>query len=229
MVINDNNIPDVSIINYGINNLKSVSMAFFKIGKTYKIIEEPKDILSAKSLILPGIGAFRDGMEGLRRRKLIEPIKQKVNDGTPILGICLGMQMLFTESEEFGLYEGLNLIAGRVIPFKHPNEVNIKGYKVPQMGWNELNKPRDELKNTDSVWNCTLLSEIKEKSDVFFVHSFYPVPEAKANILASTIYGNQEFCSVVKKDNVNGTQFHPEKSGNVGLQILKNFCEIYEI
>ena len=226
MVVNSEFNPDISIINYGINNLKSVSMAFIKLGKSVQIIENPEDILSAKCLILPGIGAFGDGMEGLRKRYLIDPIKHKVNEGTPMLGICLGMQMLFTESEEFGIHEGLNLIPGKVIPFKKPSDVKIKGYKVPHMGWNELNKPKNKMNN---IWENTLLSDIKEKSDVFFIHSFYPVPDDENNVLATSIHGNQEFCSVVKKNNVSGTQYHPEKSGKLGLQILKKFCELNEI
>jgi len=221
--------PDVSIINYGINNLKSVSMAFQKIGKSYNIIEKPDEILSATCLILPGIGAFGDGMEGLKKRNLIDPIRQKINEGTPLLGICLGMQMLFTESEEFGLYKGLNLIPGRVISFKSPNEVNIKGYKVPHMGWNELNKPSDIFKKAKSTWQFTLLDGIKEKTDVYFVHSYYPIPDHDEDILATTIYGNQEFCAVVKKNNIIGTQFHPEKSGVAGLKILLRYCEINNI
>ena len=228
MVMSSNK-PDVSIINYGINNLKSVSMAFHKLGKTYKIIEDYRDILSAKCLILPGIGAFGDGMEELRKRGLIEPIRRKIDEGTPIFGICLGMQMLFTESEEFGIHKGLNLIPGRIISFKQPNNVNIKGYKVPHMGWNEILKPSEGKIINDRNWNNTILTGIKERSDVFFVHSFFPEPENKSDILAKTIYGNYEFCSVVNNNNISGTQFHPEKSGRIGLQILKNFCELYEI
>lgn len=216
-----NNVPDVSIIDYGINNLKSLSKAFEKIGKTYKIIDKPEDVLSAKSLVLPGIGAFGGGMNGLRKRNLIKPIKQKVKDGVSLLGICLGMQMLFSESEEFGLHKGLNLISGRVVPFKQPNEVNIEGYKIPHIGWNELNKPKSY---NESAWENTLLENIKEKSDVYFVHSFYPEVDNSAEVVATAEYGNQEFCAVVKKDNITGTQFHPEKSGEVGLRILKTFC-----
>ncbi len=228
MVIN-NDLPAISIINYGINNLKSVCMAFFKIGKKYQIIEKPEEVLQAKTLVLPGIGAFGDGIEGLRKRGLIDPIKQKVRNGTPMLGICLGMQLLFTESEEFGLHSGLDLISGRVVPFKPPNEISIRGYKVPHMGWNELKKPYNEKGNIESIWNDTILADIKIGTDVFFVHSYLPVPENKENIIATTIHGNQEFCSVVKKKNVYGTQFHPEKSGKVGLQILNTFCKLFNI
>ncbi len=213
---------DISIIDYGINNLKSVSMAFEKIGRNAEIINRPAQALAANCLVLPGIGAFGDGMNGLKERGLIEPIKQKVSQGTPMLGICLGMQMLFTESEEFGLHKGLNFIPGRVIPFRKPDEMNITGYKVPHMGWNGLEKQGRE-------WKGTLLESTNEKSDVYFVHSFYPDVKDSNYILATTEHGGQRFCSVVKKYNVIGTQFHPEKSGAVGLNMLKKFCELNRI
>lgn len=211
------------IIDYGVNNLKSVRKAFESIGRYFKITDKIPDVLSADCIILPGIGAFGDGMYELKKRKLIGPIKKKVETGTPILGICLGMQMLFTESEEFGLHKGLNLIRGKVIPFKHPEKINVPGYKVPHMGWNNIKKPV-QFKQ----WTGTLLQNIKEGDEVYFVHSFYP-KLTRSNldcILGTTIYGNQEFCSVVQKDNITGTQFHPEKSGRVGLSILKTFCEV---
>lgn len=222
-------VPDVSIINYGINNLKSVSMAFKKIGRTFKIIETPQEIIDAKCLILPGIGAFGDGMQGLQSRGLIEPIRKKVQEGTPMLGICLGMQMLFSESEEFGLHEGLDLISGRVVPFRPPQEINIKGYKVPHMGWNELNAPNNESKDAIKSWKGTLLESTDSGMDVYFVHSFYPIPKKKKYVLATSNYGNQEFCAMIKKDNISGTQFHPEKSGIIGIQMLNKFCLLNNI
>lgn len=224
MKINKDKVSDVSIVDYGINNLKSVSKAFERIGKTYKIVDKPKDVLSAKCLILPGIGAFEDGMNGLRQRGFIEPIRKMVEENVPLLGICLGMQMLFTESEEFGLHKGLDLISGRVVSFRHPNEVNVNGYRVPHMGWNELNKPK--LSNNKSKWKNTLLENTKPKSNVYFVHSFYPLVNNPEEVVATAEYGNQEFCAVVKKNNITGTQFHPEKSGEVGLNMLKKFCEL---
>ncbi len=223
-------LPDVSIINYGINNLKSVSMAFKKLGKSFKIIESPQEVLDAKCLILPGIGAYGDGMEGLRSRGLIEPIRKRVDGGIPMLGICLGMQLLFSESEEFGIHAGLNLIPGRVIPFRPPQEVELEGYKVPHMGWNDIQEPHQSHSGTASDrWVNTLLESTQRGSDVFFVHSFYPVPEDEENILATSVHGNQEFCAVVKKKNVSGTQFHPEKSGIIGIQMLKSFCILHNI
>ena len=131
---------EISIIDYGINNLKSVTMSIQKIGGKVRIISSPAEVLNAKCLILPGIGAFKDGMDGLRSRGLIEPIKQKVSEGVPLLGICLGMQMLFSSSHEFGFHEGLNIIPGTVVPFDLPETVNLSNYKVPHMGWNELLK-----------------------------------------------------------------------------------------
>src|SRR3990167_910699 len=139
---------EITIIDYGINNLKSVSKAFEKIGKSVLVVDNPEDILSSECIVLPGIGAFGDGMEELKKRQLVEPILQKAKDGTPILGICLGMQMLFTGSQEFGDHKGLNLISGIVIPFKSPNEAKISNYKVPHIGWNNLKRSTSSLDNT---------------------------------------------------------------------------------
>lgn len=211
--------PDVSIIDYGINNLKSVEKAFEKVGKTTRIVNSPEEILAAKSLVLPGIGAFEDGIKGLQERQLIEAIKTKVDGGTPLLGICLGMQMLFSESEEFGLHPGLNFIPGRVVPFKEPD--NHSGYKVPHMGWNELISSSD--------WSDTLLEDTQRGTNVYFVHSLFPVVENKEHLIATTIHGNQEVCAVVKRNNITGCQFHPEKSGVLGLKMIAKFCEQNDI
>ena len=215
-------IPDVTIIDYGINNLKSVSKAFEKINKYPIITNHPHDILSARCLVLPGIGAFGDGMAELKKRELINPIKTKIKEGTPLLGICLGMQMLFTESQEFGIHKGLNLIQGIVTSFKSPNKLNLPGYKVPHIGWNSLEK-------STASWENSMLKYVKEGDEVYFVHSFCPIVKNNTYVLSNTVYGNQQFCSVVKKGNVFGTQFHPEKSGEVGLSVLKGFCEVNNI
>lgn len=222
-----NESPDVSIIDYGINNLKSISKAFEKLGKTYCFVTSVNDINNAKCLILPGVGAFSDGMKGLQERGLIEPIKEKVKTGTPLLGICLGMQMLFSESEEFELNRGLNLISGRVVPFKKPGEVNMKGYKVPHVTWNSLKIP-SFVKNKDH-WKNTLLENTKENADVYYVHSYYAKVDNPEEVVATSEYGRQEFCAVVAKNNIIGTQFHPEKSGEVGLKIIQTFCKLYNI
>jgi len=218
---------DVGIIDYGINNLKSVSKAFGQIGKTVKIIDTPEDVLKSKSLVIPGIGAYEDGMKGLENKSLIKPIKKKVNNGAPILGICLGMQLLFSESEEFGLHKGLNLIEGKVVSLKSPSEILDKEYRVPHTGWDEIFIPT--FSKDKKIWQGTLLGNFPEKSDVYFVHSFFPLVKNPEEVVATAVYGGQEFCTVVKKDNICGTQFHPEKSGELGLAMLKNFCDINEI
>lgn len=213
---------DIGVIDCGINNLKSILKAFEKIGKRAKKVSTPENIMKSKALVLPGVGAFKKGMDALNKKRLIEPIKQKVREGTPLLGICLGMQLLFSESEEFGVHKGLDLIPGRVISLKSPNELKIYNYRLPHIGWNELKKPSFK---EDKEWDNTLLTDTSIGAHVYFVHSFYPVPEDKNNILAVAEYGNQEFCAVVKKDNISATQFHPERSGTLGLQMIKSFCE----
>ena len=215
---------DITIINYGINNLKSVTRAFEFLGKTVNIAETPQDIKKAKCLILPGIGAFGDGMKGLEKRGIIEIIKQRVSEGVPFLGICLGMQMLFSESEEFGLHRGLDLIEGRVIKFQFKKSQPQDECKIPHMGWNTIQIP----KNNNSLKN-TILERVKKTDEVYFVHSFHPVVKNTSNILAITEYGGKKFPSAVQKNNVMGTQFHPEKSAEVGLAILKQFCKLFNI
>lgn len=211
---------DVCIVDYGINNLKSISKAFEKIGKSVKIIGTPAEVMDAKCLILPGIGAFADGMAEIRRKNIEAAIKQKSNNGTPLLGICLGMQLLFTESEEFGLHDGLGLVHGRVVQLRAPDKGEV-GYKVPHIGWNRLLVPSD---NKNLNWDNTLLRGAQQNSEVYFVHSYYPLALDAEYVIATTKYGNHEFCSVIQKKNIYGTQFHPEKSGEVGLDILREFC-----
>lgn len=210
----------IGVVNYGINNIKSVVKALEKIGKKAKIIDTPEEIKAAKSLILPGVGAFKNGIDSLMDKGLVGPLKDSARNGTPLLGICLGMQLLFSESEEFGLHKGLDLIRGKVISLKNPRDVKVEGYKVPHTGWNSLKKPYGK----DNAWKSTLLKSTNPGSDVYFVHSFHAVPEDKKHIIATAEYGNQEFCVVAKKDNISAAQFHPEKSGMVGLNILKSFC-----
>jgi imidazole glycerol phosphate synthase glutamine amidotransferase subunit len=210
---------DVSIIDYGLNNLKSISKAFETIGKKIRVIRTPEEVLASKCLVLPGIGAYGDGIEHIRERRLEDAIKKKVKEGTPLLGICLGMQLLFSESDEFGVHKGLNLIEGRVITMSIPEDM-MKDYKVPHIGWNSINLPRN------NVWRGTLLNSTKDNDEFYFVHSFYPVPKDPNHVLATTEYGGNVFCSVVKCENIMGTQFHPEKSGEAGLNILREFCRM---
>jgi imidazole glycerol phosphate synthase glutamine amidotransferase subunit len=217
---------DIGVINYGINNLKSVIKSFEKIGKKARWIDKPHEVLASKCLVLPGVGAFEYGMSGLRNKGLIEAIKERVKEGIPLFGICLGMQLLFEESEEFGLHQGLNLIPGRVISLKPPSCVKERGYKVPHIGWNELQIPDY---NKERGWKGTVLESIESGINVYFVHSFYAVPKEQKDCVATVEYGEQEFCVAVERDNVFAAQFHPEKSGEIGLEILRQFCRKYNM
>lgn len=227
----------ISIIDYGFGNLGSVSRAFESIGCSTQLVSTPDDILSADYLVLPGVGAFGDGMAGLRSRNLIGPVKEYAKSGKPLLGLCLGMQMLMTESEEFGSFEGLNLIPGRVIWMKPPQEVGMDGYKVPLIGWSPLHHPPPasppptyvSSPSSDTIlssWDGTLFDGIPDGAEVYHVHSLCPVPQHGEHVLGVTSHGGQALCSAVRKGNVMGTQFHPEKSGKIGLQILRNFCSM---
>jgi imidazole glycerol-phosphate synthase subunit HisH len=206
---------DLIIIDYGLGNLKSVERAVIAAGGKPKISDNPKDVLNASKLILPGVGAFEAGMEGLRQRHLIEPLHQKVSSGTPLLGLCLGMQLLFETSEEFGQHQGLGFVKGTVDLLKP-----IQGdttFKIPHIGWNSLEIPQQQ------TWHNTVLEKVKPGEMVYFVHSYIPFPSNSEDSLATTEYGGVHFTSVVKHANVQGTQFHPEKSADVGQKILKSF------
>ncbi|MFA6055127.1 MAG: imidazole glycerol phosphate synthase subunit HisH [Thermodesulfovibrionales bacterium] len=195
----------IAIIDYGMGNLRSVEKGFLKVGVDAKVVTDPRSVDDAEAIVLPGVGAFRDCMKNLDQMKLIEPILKSVRDGKPYLGICLGLQMLFTESEEFGVYKGLDVLKGKVVRF----QVDLK---VPHMGWNTvrlLGKP-------------PIFDDIKDESYFYFVHSYYVAPDDKGIIAGTTDYG-MTFTSMVWKDNIIATQFHPEKSQETGLKILKNF------
>jgi len=195
----------IAIIDYGMGNLRSVEKGFLKVGVDAKVVTDPRSVNDAEAIVLPGVGAFRDCMKNLDQMKLIEPILKSVRNGKPYLGICLGLQMLFTESEEFGVYKGLDVLKGKVVRF----QVDLK---VPHMGWNTvrlLGKP-------------PIFDGIKDESYFYFVHSYYVAPDDEGIIAGTTDYG-MTFTSMVWKDNIIATQFHPEKSQETGLKILKNF------
>lgn len=200
----------IAIIDYGMGNLRSVEKALEKVGSEVRVTSDSTLVQKAESLILPGVGAFKDCMKGLKDLGLIEAILEGVREGKPFLGICLGLQVLFTESEEDGLHLGLDLIKGRVR--RLPSKV-----KVPHMGWNQINKKKE----------APILEGIPNNSNVYFVHSYYVDPEDKKVVLTETDYG-VTFTSGVQKDNIQAFQFHPEKSGDLGLHILKNFLKIAE-
>jgi glutamine amidotransferase len=197
----------ITIVDSGISNLRSVQKAFERVGVSAEISRDPHFIEAAEKLVLPGVGAFGQGMENLEKNRLVEPILQHVKDGKPIIGICLGMQLLFSESEELGHYRGLNLLKGKLKRF--PSTV-----KVPHVGWNQarIRKP------------SPLLKGINGESYFYFVHSYYLEPEEDVT-LTTTEYGI-EFPSSVERNNIFGIQFHPEKSQEKGLMILKNFADL---
>jgi len=197
--------PKIVIIDYGMGNLRSVQKAFEVSGVNPKVTSSRFDIGKADKIILPGVGAFSQAMHELKKNGLIEVLKDKICSGTPYLGLCLGLQILFSSSEE-GSAKGLGLLPGKVKKF-NGNE------KVPHMGWNTLS-----LKKR----NCPLMKGVSKKDFFYFVHSFYAVPEDKNTILSTTDYGIN-FCSSIWQDNIFATQFHPEKSQQAGLRIIGNF------
>lgn len=207
------------IIDYGLGNLLSVSNALKHLGIVSHVSSNPQDLLSADRVILPGVGAFEDGMKGLREKGFIDPIHQFVKTGKPFLGICLGMQFLLTVSEEFGEHQGLDLIPGRVKSLANSVNSSSRDIKIPHIGWNHL-------KMFKRAWNHTILDGLEDGGDMYFVHSYHAVVEDETHILAQTFYGSVPFSSVIMKDNVMGCQFHPEKSAESGLQILKNFIHL---
>jgi glutamine amidotransferase len=202
----------IAIIDYGMGNLRSVQKGFERMGREAVVTREPQTILDASKVVLPGVGAFPDCMRNLEEFGLIDAVQKSIRSGKPFLGICLGLQLLFTESEEFGISKGLDIIKGRVIRFKGPE---FKGLKIPHMGWNSLT-----IKQRPPA-----MQDVPEGSHVYFVHSFYVVPEDKGVIATTTNYGI-DFVSSIWKDNVIAVQFHPEKSQALGLSILKRFGEM---
>ncbi|MFW5868067.1 MAG: imidazole glycerol phosphate synthase subunit HisH [Armatimonadota bacterium] len=195
----------IALLDYGMGNLGSVSNALRFIDCDFEITSDPQALGRADAAILPGVGAFGDCMENLRECGLVQPIRDYIASDRPFLGICLGLQLLFTEGEEMGTHEGLDVIKGRVIRFTH-------NLKIPQIGWNQI----------DITQDCPQLRGIPDGSYVYFVHSYHVVPEDESVIATTTDYGYQ-FCSAIRRGNLFATQFHPEKSSDVGLQILRNF------
>jgi len=205
----------IAIIDYGMGNLRSVQKGFEKVGFDAVVTADPKVVLEAERIVLPGVGAFRDCMRNLEEGGFVEPILKVIKDGRPFLGICVGMQLLLTDSVEFGRYQGLDLIPGHVLRFPEGMKENGENLKVPHMGWNQLAIRR----------RSPIFTGIEDGANVYFVHSYYGMPADESVIAATCSYG-VEFCAAIWKENVVATQFHPEKSQDVGLQILKNFGEM---
>lgn len=203
----------IAIIDYGMGNLRSVQKGFEKVGADAVVTADPGVVLEAERIVLPGVGAFRDCMHNLEQGGFIEPLLKVIAGGRPFLGICVGMQMLFTDSVEFGLYNGLGVIPGHVFRFPDDMREGTEKLKVPQMGWNQLSFRR----------RPPVFEGVAQGANVYFVHSYYVKPDSDDVIATTTDYGF-EFCSSVWRDNIVATQFHPEKSQEVGLRILKNFA-----
>ncbi|MBQ3448411.1 MAG: imidazole glycerol phosphate synthase subunit HisH [Synergistaceae bacterium] len=201
----------IAIVNYGVGNLFSLASSFKAIGHEVTVTSDPEDLKHSERIILPGVGAFEDAAKKLFASGLAEPLIDEAKHGKPILGICLGMQLLFTKSYEFGIHDGLNLIPGDVRPIR---DIIPEGLKIPQIGWNSLH-----LTN-----HSGLFANTHEGDYVYFVHSYSAFCDAKY-ITATTNYG-ADLTAAVQYENVYGAQFHPEKSGNVGLNMLRAFCEV---
>jgi imidazole glycerol-phosphate synthase subunit HisH len=206
----------VAIIDYKLGNLFSVQQACLYCGVDAIITNNANEILNADYAILPGIGSFGNAMENLHKMDLIKPIHDFVDSNKPLMGVCLGLQLLFTESEELGSFKGLDIVNGVVTRFP---TVKQDSYflKVPQIQWNKIRKP------SENRWDNTPLIACEEEDYMYFVHSFYVIPEKPEEQLSKTVYGDINYCSSIQVRNVSAFQFHPEKSGLKGLSIYKNF------
>ncbi len=200
----------IAIIDYQMGNLRSVQKGFERVGHAAEIVDDPEKLARADKLVLPGVGAFGDAIAELRRRNLVEPIREAINAGKPFLGVCLGLQLLFDVGYEGARHEGLGILRGEVRRFELPKE-----YKVPHMGWNgcQIRRPAPILKG------------IPEGAHVYFVHSYYVAPADPSIVAIETDYGGP-FCAMIWRDNLFATQFHPEKSQDQGLRMLQNFAEL---
>lgn len=209
----------IAIIDSGIANLRSVQKGLEHVGADAKIVEDPRTIRDASGIVLPGVGAFRDGITKLRDGGFVEPLLRAIGEGKPVLGICLGLHFLFSESEEFGHHKGLNVIKGRVVRFPDASSRSGDGtqarLKIPHMGWNRIRIERQ----------APIFKGIPDGGFFYFVHSYYVQPEDERVIAATTEHGLR-FTSVLWRDNLFACQFHPEKSQSLGLQLLKNFASL---
>lgn len=203
----------VVIVDYGMGNLRSVEKGFERFGFDVKVSDNPAEVGNADKLVLPGVGAFQDAMDGLRQRGLTKPIVDYVQSGRPFLGICLGLQLLFSKGYEDGEHEGLGIIPGKVVRFKFSENGSKERLKIPHMGWNQIDFRKE---------GNPLLQDVPRNAYMYFVHSYYVSPDDSGVIATETEYGIR-FTSMVWHRNIFATQFHPEKSQQYGLTILKNF------
>ena len=206
----------ITIIDYNCGNIFSLIRILEKLNIKYNVSNDPKIIAKSDKLILPGVGSFSVGIDNLKKKNLDESIKQFVEKGNWILGICLGMQLLVSNSEEFGENDGLDLIKGEV---KRLKSTNKKKYKIPHVGWNSINFKQN-------TYSDNFLNNVKNGSNFYFTHSFAVKTKLKDNTLAETIYSENSFSSIISKENILGVQFHPEKSGIVGEKMIRNFLNL---
>lgn len=212
----------ITIIDYGSGNLLSVSRALEHCGATCQISGDPAVIAASAALVLPGVGAFRDGMEGLAANGLIEPILAHAHEGRPLLGICLGMQMLASSSEEFGSHQGLGLIPGRVREITKRSAAGVPP-KTPFIGWASLERP------LGMSWDDSPLRPVESGKSVYLVHSYHLEPDQPADLLATYRFHGDQITAAVRRNNITGLQFHPEKSGQLGLSILREFLILSDL
>lgn len=206
---------DVAIVDYNMGNLYSVKHACAHVGLHAEITSSHETIASARAVILPGVGAFGDAMATLHSLDLVSVLRDIAASGKPLVGICLGIQLLMTESYEFGRHPGLGIIEGPVVPFDHPRE-GERILKVPQIGWNRVCHAQN------ARWDGTLLDSVADGEYMYFVHSYIVQPEDTGVVLSTSRYGQIDFCSSVQRGNVFACQFHPERSASQGIQMYKN-------
>ena len=200
----------IAIVDYQMGNLRSVQKALERVGYEAQVTGDPTVIAQASKIVLPGVGAYADAIAELKRRALVEPIREAINGGRPFLGICLGLQLLFERSYEDGEHEGMGILPGSVRRFEVPHE-----YKVPHMGWNQVHYRRQP----------PIFEGIEDQTHFYFVHSYYVVPEDESMIAGEAQYPDP-FCAMIWRENLFATQFHPEKSQDAGLQVLRNFAAL---
>ncbi len=220
MIVRDNPIR-VAIVDYGRGNLFSVAQACLHVGLDPHITGSPKEIEGAAAVIIPGVGAFGDAMDTLARLDLVGVLRTVASSETPLLGICLGAQLLFEESEEFGTHKGLGIVPGHVVPFDRPREGN-RALKVPHVGWNRISRSSSASANS---WDETLLAGQGDDAFMYFVHSYIMQPESDDIVLSLSTYGDVKFCSGLVSGKVTAFQFHPERSGPEGLRIYQRLAE----
>lgn len=201
----------ITIIDYKAGNLTSVQLAFEHIGAEVRITDKPREIARAQRVVFPGVGAAKTAMQNLRRLDIIEPLREIISQGVPFLGICIGMQLLFDSTQEDGGTDCLGFLPGQVKRFVPDEQL----CKIPQMGWNRVKLIRQHR----------LFEGIEDESEFYFVHSYYPTPQSQDMIIGQTDYANATFASVAGNKNIAAMQFHPERSGRIGLKVLENFCK----